>query len=83
MNRSKKKYRSMLGEIVKIQQSLSGRPAVLIYNRSKTILQQFSDPAICKEVHVLLGDKPKGYFFASIGENGVIHINIRARDREW
>jgi hypothetical protein len=64
--------------VVKVQVSLRGNPATLVYNKDKTII--FDD---CRELgERLLGDEIKGYFWAHM-EGTIIYIDGPVPDQSW
>lgn len=73
--------------IVKIQQSLSSTDGVkycFIYDRSRRIHYETSDPEETKPLLALLGDNPKGYYNAEIDSKGKIIIKDQVTDqKEW
>lgn len=68
--------------IIKIQCSLfpQARPTMLIYNEDRTVFYQ---ERLSEEVRTLLGESPKGYFYAQIDKTGLLRIGNRAPMQSW
>ena len=64
--------------ICKIQVSLFGNPATLIYNEDKSFMVQETRAMGEK----CLGDELKGYFKCSF-KKGILHIYNRVEDKAW
>lgn len=73
---SKTKTKSM---ICKIQVSLFGNPATLIYNEDQSLMHECEREFGAN----LLGEDLKGYFKCSIDSEGLFNVDKRVKDQDW
>lgn len=75
--------------IIKLQKAIVGEPSVLIYNRARSIMVQWTPQDLPPEQWANLvswfdGEPiPKIYMRAQVRPDGTLHIMNRANNQDW
>ena len=66
--------------IVKVQCSLMPEGTVLMYDHDHTVLYEGH---LTPEISSLLGHRPKVYYYATIGPDGILTLEDEATRQDW
>lgn len=72
-----------MANIVKVQVSVGGKEAALIYNEDRSIAYETYDPMQVKALRLRLDNEPKKYFYYKVGKGDQLILEDEAPWQEW